>query len=249
MLDLVLVLVLAAYAWSGWRQGFVSAVLGLVGLVGGAYLAVRFVPTLLEEHFGIYRATAAGVLALLAAVLGAAVLGQGLMLLLARRFRDVVTAPAARAVDSALGLVAVLMTALLVVWVIGGAVRTHGPAAAREAVSRSAVISALDDLVPTSADGLVDDVSQALDRGFPQVFEGLGPEPIAPVQAPGCRTGPGPRRRRGARLGRARAGGVRLVRTGPGGQRLGRLPGAGRHQRARRGRRRPGHRQPARHRP
>ena len=79
---------------------------------------MRFVPTLLEDHFGIYRATAAGVLALLAAVLGAAVLGQGLMLLLARRFRDVVTAPAARAVDSALGLVAVLMTALLVVWVI-----------------------------------------------------------------------------------------------------------------------------------
>ena len=184
VLDLVLVLVLAAYAWSGWRQGFVSAVLGLVGLVGGAYLAVSVVPTLLEDHFGIYRATAAGLLALLAAVLGAAVLGQGLMLLVARRFRDVVTAPAARAVDSALGLVAVLMTALLVVWVIAGAVSTHGPAAAREAVSRSAVISALDGLVPSSADGLVDDVSQALDRGFPQVFEGLGPEPIAPVQAP-----------------------------------------------------------------
>ena len=59
-----------------------SALLGLVGLVGGAFLAVRFVPSLLEDQLGIYRATAAGVLALLVAVLGAAVLGQGLMLLL-----------------------------------------------------------------------------------------------------------------------------------------------------------------------
>ena len=77
---------------------------------------------------GIYQATPVGVLALLAAVIGAALLGQGLMLLLARRFRDVVTAPAARAVDSALGLVAVLVTALLVVWVVAGAVSAGGPA-------------------------------------------------------------------------------------------------------------------------
>ncbi len=183
-LDLVLVLVLAAYAWSGWRQGFVSAALGLVGLVGGAYLAIRFVPTFLEEHAGIYQATAAGLLALLAAVLVAAVLGQALMLLVARRFRDVVTAPAARAVDSALGLVAVLVTALLVVWVIAGAVSAGGPPAARDVVARSVVISTLDEVVPSSADALVDDVTQALDRGFPRVFEGLGPEPIAPVDAP-----------------------------------------------------------------
>ncbi|HYN66917.1 MAG TPA: MarP family serine protease [Ornithinibacter sp.] len=184
VLDLVLVLVLAAYAWSGWRQGFVSAALGLVGLVGGAYLAIRFVPSLLEEYLGIYQATAAGLLALLAAVLAAAVLGQALMLLVARRFRDVVTAPAARAADSVLGLVAVLVTALLVVWVIAGAVSAGGPPAARDVVARSVVISTLDEIAPPSADALVDDVTQALDRGFPRVFEGLGPEPIAPVEPP-----------------------------------------------------------------
>ena len=39
--------------------------------------------------------------------------------------------------------------------------------------------------MPSSADGLVEDVTQALDRSvFPKVFEGLGPEPIAPVEAP-----------------------------------------------------------------
>ncbi|HWO51782.1 MAG TPA: CvpA family protein, partial [Ornithinibacter sp.] len=104
-LDLTLLLLLALYAWSGWRQGFVSALLGLVGLVGGAVLAVRLVPGLLEDHLDVYPATPAGVLALVAAVVMAALLGQGLMLLLARRFRDVMTAPSLRAVDSGLGLV------------------------------------------------------------------------------------------------------------------------------------------------
>ena len=184
-LDLTLLLLLGAYAWSGWRQGFVSALLGLVGLVGGAVIAVRFVPGLLEDHAGIYQETTAGVIALLAAVVAFALLGQGLMLLLARRFRDVVTAPAARAVDSALGLLAVLVSAMLVVWVVAGAVTAAGPTVARDLVSRSVVVSALDEIVPSSADGLVVDLTQALDRSvFPKVFEGLGPEPIAPVEAP-----------------------------------------------------------------
>jgi S1-C subfamily serine protease len=184
-LDLTLLLLLALYAWSGWRQGFVSALLGLVGLVGGAVLAVRFVPGLLEDHAGIYPDTPAGVIALVAAVVALALLGQGLMLLLARRFRDVVTAPAARALDSALGLLAVLVSAMLVVWVVAGAVTASGPTVARDLVSRSVVVSALDQIVPSSADGLVDDLTRALDRSvFPKVFEGLGPEPIAPVEAP-----------------------------------------------------------------
>ena len=184
-LDLTLLCLLALYAWSGWRQGFVSALLGLVGLLGGAFLAVRFVPALLEDHAGIYQATPMGVLALLAAVIGFALCGPGLMLLLARRLRDVVSAPAARAVDSALGLVAVLVTAMLVVWVVAGAVSAGGPPVARDLVSRSVVVNALDEVMPSSADGLVQDVTRAFDRSvFPKVFQGLGPEPIAPVEAP-----------------------------------------------------------------
>jgi S1-C subfamily serine protease len=184
-LDLMLVCLLALYAWSGWRQGFVSAVLGLVGLLGGAFLALRLVPGLLEDHLDVYPATPAGVLALVAAVVMAALLGQGLMLLLARRFRDVMTAPSLRAVDSGLGLVAVLVAALAVTWVVAGTVAASGPRFARDIVARSAVVSALDGVVPSSADGLVDEMTRAFDGSvFPKVFEGFGPEPIAPVAAP-----------------------------------------------------------------
>jgi S1-C subfamily serine protease len=184
-LDLLLLALLALYAWSGWRQGFVSALLGLVGLVGGAFLAVRVVPGLLEDRFGLYQGTPIGALALVGLVLAVALLGQGLMLLLARRFRAVVTAPAARATDSALGLVAVLVATMVVMWVVAAAVTASGPKVARDVVARSVVVTALDGVVPSSADGLVEEVTSALDRGvFPKVFEGLGPEPIAPVQVP-----------------------------------------------------------------
>jgi S1-C subfamily serine protease len=185
VLDLVLLALLGLYAWSGWRQGFVSAVLGLVGLLGGAFLAMRVAPSVLEDDLGLYRGTPVGVVALVVVVLAAAALGQMLFLLLARRIRDSVEAPSARALDSGLGLVAVLTASVLVLWVVADAVRVGGPPAARELVSRSAVVTVVDELVPPSASRLVDEATAALDRGgFPRVFEGLGPEPITPVEAP-----------------------------------------------------------------
>ncbi|MGL5927615.1 MAG: MarP family serine protease [Dermatophilaceae bacterium] len=185
VLDMVLLLLLAGYAWSGWRQGLITAVLGLVGLVGGAVVTVRVVPDLLEDRLGVARGTAASAVVVVVLVVLVAVTVQSLMLLLAARVRDAVRLPAARAVDSFLGLVAVLTASVLVLWVVAGVVRTSGPPGAREAVARSGVVTAVDSLVPASAARVVDDVTQALDRqGFPQVFDGLGPEPIAAVDAP-----------------------------------------------------------------
>ncbi len=185
ILDVTLIVLLVTYAWSGWRQGFVSAFLGLVGLVGGGVLALRLVPGVLEEHAGIARGTTASVILLVVAVLALAGLGQLLMLMLARRIGDVVTLPAVRAVDSALGLVAVLATSMLVLWVVAGALTSGGPSSIRSLVSRSAVVEAVDELMPPSADRLVDGVTEALDReGFPKVFDGSGPEPIQAVPAP-----------------------------------------------------------------
>ena len=185
VLDLALALGLLGYAASGWRQGLVAAVLGLVGLVGGAFLAIRFAPAFLERYGDIHIGTTAGALALVVVVFVCAAVGQTVMLLLGRRIRDVVRAPLARKVDSALGLVAVLGAAVLVVWTVAGAVRHSGPPPLRSLVASSRVVQAIDDVVPPSAGRLVDGVTRALDAGgFPRVFEGLGPEPIPAVAAP-----------------------------------------------------------------
>jgi S1-C subfamily serine protease len=185
VLDLVLLAALAGYAATGWRQGVVAAVLGLVGLVGGAFLAIRYAPGLLEEQGGVRIGTTVGALALVVIVFLCAAVGQALMLVLGRRFRDGVRAPVARALDSFLGLVAVLCAAVLVVWVVAAAVRHGGPPQLRAIVARSAVVTTIDEVVPPSASRLVDGVTRALDAGgFPRVFEGLGPEPIPAVAAP-----------------------------------------------------------------
>ncbi|WP_377640157.1 MarP family serine protease [Oryzobacter terrae] len=185
VLDVVLVLALLAYALTGWRQGVVASALGLVGLVGGAFLALRFAPDLLEDHGGVDIGTTTGAIALVAIVFLTAALAQSLMLVLGRRVREAVRAPLARALDSLLGLVAVVAAAVLVIWVVAGALRNDGPPALRSLVAGSTVVQAIDEVVPPSAGRLVDGVTRALDAGgFPRVFEGLGPEPIPPVAAP-----------------------------------------------------------------
>ncbi|GAA4389627.1 acid resistance serine protease MarP [Ornithinibacter aureus] len=184
-LDLLLVMLLLAYAWSGWRQGFVSALLGLAGLVGGAFVAVRVAPGVIEDHLGHSVGTSSGLAFLVLSVLVCAALGQVLMLQIGRRLRESIDVPVARALDSALGSIAVLVAAALVMWVVASAVRAGGPSIARDLVEGSTVARALDTLVPSSADGLVEDVTEALDRqGFPRVFDGAGPEPISSVEAP-----------------------------------------------------------------
>lgn len=184
-LDLVLVVALLAYTVSGWRQGFVAAALGVVGLIAGAYLAVRFAPALLGDHTDIDVRTPVGMLVLIGVVLLVATLGQGLMLALSSTLRARIHTSGLRVVDSLFGAVAVLAAAVLVVWVVAGAVRTGGPASWRSAVARSVVVQTVDAVVPPSAVRLVDDVTSALDRGgFPRVFEGLGPEPISSVPPP-----------------------------------------------------------------
>ena len=185
VVDVLLLLVLAAYAWSGWRQGLVAAVLGLVGLVAGAFLGARIAPGLLEQHAGIDLATPAGTLLVLGVLLVLATLGQWVMLLLAARLRTVIRGSGLSLVDNLLGGMAVFLASVVVIWVVAGAMRTSGPQPLRTAIAESTVVRVVDSVIPASAGHLVDEVTTALDHGgFPRVFEGLGPEPIASVGAP-----------------------------------------------------------------
>ena len=46
VLDLILIVIVAAFAVSGYRQGFIVGVLSFVGFVGGALLGAEFGPAI-----------------------------------------------------------------------------------------------------------------------------------------------------------------------------------------------------------
>lgn len=185
LLDLVLLLVLAAYAVSGLRQGFVTSVLSLAGFLGGGALAMWTLPAVADHWAFLSTSPALRAAVLVAAVVIVASLGQWLGLVLAHRARSFIKIPLARAVDGLLGMVVVTVATAVLMWFVAGALRVGGPEPVSRAIARSSVLRVIDEGMPSGTSGLFASFRQLLDReGFPQVFEGIQAEPIAPVAPP-----------------------------------------------------------------
>ncbi|MEZ0492348.1 MarP family serine protease [Kineococcus sp. TBRC 1896] len=187
VLDLVLLLLLLAQVVAGYREGFLIGVAGLVGLVGGAALGVVALPPLVTGwDTGVQRSLAVVLGTVALAVVGRVVLG-----LVAARVRSVVRWELARVLDALLGAVASAVATLLVVWVVAGAARQAPLPSVVQAVTGSRVVATVDEVVPPEADDLLTRFwSAAQANGFPRVFTGLDPEPIAPVEAPSSEVPP-----------------------------------------------------------
>ncbi|WP_380171124.1 MarP family serine protease [Kineococcus sp. DHX-1] len=181
VLDLVLLLLLLAQVVAGYREGFLVGVASLLGLVGGAALGVVFLPSVVSGwETGLQRTLAVVLGTVALAVVGRVVLG-----LVAARIRSVVRWKPARVLDALLGAVASAVATLLVLWVVAGAARQAPLPSVVQAVTGSRVVAATDRVVPPAADDLLTRFwSAAQASGFPRVFTGLDPEPIAPVEAP-----------------------------------------------------------------
>lgn len=184
-LDLVLLLVLLGYAVSGWRQGFIAAAFSLAGFLGGAALAMWALPQVLGRWDpGLDQGVARAAL-LVAGVLAGAFVGQAVGGAIGRRLREEVRLPAVRAVDGALGLVALVAAASVLLWFVADALRGSSWSAADRAVEKSSVVRAIDAVVPQRTAGLFAAFGTTLqEHGFPRVFEGLGPEPFQAVDPP-----------------------------------------------------------------
>lgn len=184
MLDIVLVLVLAMYAVSGYRSGAIVSVLSVVGFLAGGAVGLWLGPALLRAT-GWWSGGGSGVvIVLVGIVVLCASLGQGAMGSVARRARPTPSHAAAHRVDSVLGAVATVCAATLLLWYAGDLARISGPAALSRAVSTSRVVRLIDSVVPRQAAGFFASVRSLALEGFPRVFDDLGPEPINPVDPP-----------------------------------------------------------------
>lgn len=189
VLDLLLVLLLASYAVTGYRQGLLVSVLSLVGFLGGGALGMWLLPTVLEGSQWIMSHELVRVVAVVVGVFLVASVGQALLVSVGNRARSQVSARPLRILDALLGAVAVVMAAGVLIWFLAGAVRGGAPPPLARAIGESQVLRSIDRYVPPQTGRLFAGFRTMLDRnGFPRVFEGLAPEPIQPVAPPDAAT-------------------------------------------------------------
>jgi hypothetical protein len=185
VIDLVLALVLVAYAVSGFRPGLVVSVMSLLGFLGGGALGMWLLPRVLERWVVLGDTDLRRVAVLVVGVIVLATGGQALFVSVGSRLRRRVTAAPVRWADALLGAVASVLAVCVLVWVIAGALRGGPSAGLPRALGQSRIVSTIDGVVPASSGRVFSGFRNLLDaEGFPRVFEGFGVERILPVDPP-----------------------------------------------------------------
>jgi S1-C subfamily serine protease len=172
LLDLALLVIAAAFAVSGYRQGFIIGALSFAGFLGGAVAGAVFGP-------GISRALVGGqskqdVVAVVVLVLFA-IIGQFAASAIGTALRSHMTWRPATFVDSVGGGAVSVLSVLLIAWVIGSVLAGSPFTGVVRQVNDSAVLRTVDRLMPTPARTMFSDFRRLLASGpFPQVFSGIG---------------------------------------------------------------------------
>jgi S1-C subfamily serine protease len=184
-LDIVLALVLVSYGVIGFRYGLVVSVMSLVGFLSGGALGMWLLPDLLAHWASVENSVLWRTVVLVLGVFVLASLGQAFAVDIGSGVRRGLRDQPARFIDSALGAVATVLAASVLVWFLAGAVRGGAQAPLSEAIGASRIVQTIDRFVPPQTARLFAGFRSVLDQeGFPRVFEGLRAEPIAPVAPP-----------------------------------------------------------------
>jgi len=185
VLDYLLLLLFVSYAVTGFRQGLVVSVLSLAGFLSGGAIAMWLLPLAINEWTDLGTSPLLRSVVLIAGVFILASAGQALFVAVGGRLRQQIRVKPAQAFDAALGAVAVVVSAAVLVWFIAGALRGGAPAPIAKAIGESRVLRTIDSVVPPETSRLFAGFREVLDReGFPRVFEGIESERIAPVAPP-----------------------------------------------------------------
>ncbi len=151
LLDLILLVLIAAFAVAGYRQGFIIGILSLAGFVGGATAGAIIAPGISRAlaHTTSRQAIIAIMVVFLAAVLGM-LLASGIGVAVRSR----VTGRPATFLDSIGGAAVNVVSVLVVAWLLGSIVMgARFPSIAKQ-VNNSVVLRTVDGLMPRAAEEL-----------------------------------------------------------------------------------------------
>jgi S1-C subfamily serine protease len=182
LLDLILIVLAAAFAVAGYRQGFIVGILSFAGFLGGAAVGASFAPTLARH---LVQGASQQALVAIIAVFVAAMIGQLLASAVGAAVRSRVSWRPATLVDSVAGAAVSVLSVLLIAWLIGSAVVNAPFATVTNQVNGSAVLHAVDKVMPSAARTMFSDFRSLLASGpYVQVFGALGTEPQLTVNPP-----------------------------------------------------------------
>jgi len=182
LLDLALIVIAAAFAVSGYRQGFIVGSLSFVGFVGGAVLGAEFGPAIARAIVG--GPTQQDVVAVILLV-SFAIIGQFAASSIGAAMRQTMTSRSSTTIDAIGGSGVSVLSMLLIAWAIGSVLISSPFTVVDQQVNNSVVLGTLDKIMPSPAKTMFSEFRRMLSNGpFPQVFSDIGAAHLFPVQAP-----------------------------------------------------------------
>ena len=172
LLDLALLVIAAAFAVSGYRQGFIVGALSFAGFLGGAVAGALFAPRISRAIVG--GQNQQDLVAVIILVL-LAIIGQFAASAIGTALRSRVNWRPAAFLDSVGGAAVSVLSVLLIAWVIGSVLVASPFSGVVAQVNNSAVLRTVDQLMPSTARTMFSDFRRLLASGpFPEVFSGIG---------------------------------------------------------------------------
>ncbi|MFC7550291.1 MarP family serine protease [Plantactinospora sp. GCM10030261] len=179
--DLVLLLLVLAFAISGYRQGFVIGVLSFTGFFLGALLGLQLGPLIAQQFTG---ASIRVVISLLA-IFGLAILGQAGAGWIGSHLRHAISSRVGRRADDVGGAFVSVFAVLLVAWLVAVPLGSSALPGLASSVRNSAVLGVVDRYMPEQAEKFSTALRDTVDtNGFPDVFNGLTPTRARQVSPP-----------------------------------------------------------------
>ena len=180
-LDVVVLVLVLAYAVSGYWQGFVTGAFATAGLLLGGVAGFLLAPTVLGDAApSVWVSLGAVLLVLVCASVGQAVLQWA-----GARIRDRITWQPARALDAVGGALLSAAAVLVVVWALGFAVTGARLPWVTGEVQNSRVLHRVNDVMPQRALGALGTFNDLVGTSvFPRYLEPFARERIVEVGAP-----------------------------------------------------------------
>jgi S1-C subfamily serine protease len=183
-LDWLLLLLVLAYALSGYWQGFITGAFATAGLLLGGLIGIWLAPIALGDANPSLLVS----LGALFIVILCATLGQAVLQYTGARIRAKIKWQPVRALDAVGGSVLSAFAVLLVAWALGVAVAGSGLGGVSNLVRNSAVLAKVDQTLPASAHSALGAFNNVVGTSFfPRYLEPFAPERIINVS-------PGPQR-------------------------------------------------------